>query len=106
MAAKLYLVVRPAQELNVPVCPHTAQITGIVEPFAGPGVGQKLPRGLLWILPVTQSDTQAANVDFPDTHVRTGAKCLIAHVHVLVWKRPSIRNAVPIGSDLIDWIID
>src|SRR5262245_44542015 len=106
MTLDLHLKVFTSQKLDVAVGQIPSQIAGPIKPLSGVRILEEAGTGLFVITPVALSQADSTNVKLPGAPDRRRLSQLVEHLPVLIGQRASVRDALPIRIDLIDWVVD
>src|SRR2546430_14139952 len=100
--ADLDLEVFPAKEFDGAVGAPAAEVSGAVEPLAGPRVGDERRRGALCIAEVALGEANSADEQLAGHVYRAVLPAIVEHVKALVGQRPSIGDGLPGWVELAD----
>ena len=98
------LIIHSAKEFNFSICMILSLVPGKIEPFAI-FTSYEFLCGQRCISKIFLCQTFSTDVDESRCVFWANLKLLIKHIHLLIIKRISIRNADPIRFNKVNWII-
>src|ERR1700692_4523775 len=105
-ATDLYLEVLATEKLDVSRWKIPTQISRIIQPLSGCGMGDELRCSPFGIAPITCRQPQSADEQFTRDMYRVGRKIRLQHIKTLVTQRLPVWNTAPVRLDTIDGIED